>query len=424
MIAGRHRGELRRLWAAALFSASGSLPLHLAPLLVGALTNADGSGWTGAQANAVVSLIMAGMLLASITASFFTPAIVRPIHWAVTLAVYIAGVLVAGAWPTTAVIWPAWFAVGGACGCLIHFGVLVAANSSNAATGFAWRISVAMFLAGGVMLLVATGRSEPDYVDITRVLAAAIALLSIAGFLLLASCGRAQSVAGSNASLSGPALATGHRPFAIVSGRGGAAFSLTMLFLFFALLVGFLNNTPSIAASNGMAFSTFVYAHAGAKMIIAAGIALLFLQPLRNRLSTTALFGLATCVAIALVGTSINGAALFLALVSFECGLNVMSPRFTAVLSYSLERDQRSRLSAAMLSGIVLGPVLFGYLIDSGQIATMLFLAMAGALVPLIWQLCATGPTKRRLRRRSAHADSNGPTDANWRVGTGPAAMR
>jgi hypothetical protein len=399
------------------------LPLHLAPLLVGALTNAEGAPWTGTQANAVVSLIMVGMLFASIAASFVTPMAVRAIHWAVALTVYVAGVLAAGAWPASAIVWPAWFAVGSACGCLIHFGVLVAANSTNAAAGFAWRISVAMVLAGGVMLFVASGRNEPDYVDITRVLAAAIALLAAGGFLLLMRGGPASApVGGSPAAFLGPTIASGDGHVMALRGRRGALFSLSMLFLFFALLIGFLNNTPNIAAANGLAFSTFIYAHAGAKMIIAAGIALVFLKPLHNRLTTTALFGVATCIAIAMVGTSVNGVALFLALVAFECGLNTMSPRFTAVLARSLEPDERNHLSAAMLSGIVLGPVLFGFLLDSGQVAIMLFMAMVGALVPLIWQLCANGGKTKRPGSRASKVDPDGPNDSNWRVRTGSTA--
>lgn len=408
--------ETRYLWAVALLSAAGSLPLHLAPVLVGALTGGEGN-WTHAQANLVVSLIMSGMIAASLVAAMLRPVQIRPRHWLLTLTLYVCGTLVAGRGQGSPLIWPAWFMVGAACGTLVHFGVVVAANAHNAAAGFAWRISVAMLLAGLVMAYVARSDTPPRYLDVTQVLAVTVLVLSVLGMALLpapAPAGEKQPPAGKPkpADTTGPALpAPENAPSQL--------FSLVMLFLFFALLVGFLNNAPALAAMNGVDFSTFLMSLAGAKMLIAVGIATVFTRPRSNRAFTTIVLGLLTSIAIVLIVNGSHGPVLFLALVAFECGLNIMSPRFSAALSASLETFGRNRLSIAILSGVVAGPVLFGWLVDSDAITMLMLMAMVGAFVPLIWQSVAgmTGRTPPRNNAKARAARSTAPLrKSDWRA--------
>lgn len=379
--------ETRRTVGAALFSAAGSIPLHIAPLLIATLLATRSI--SNAEAGSVVSCIMAGQIVAAFLAARIRyETLARPALTFV-FCVY-AAALFLSLWVSAPLMFAlCWFAIGLACGFLMQFGIMTAAQSNMKLQAFAWRLSFALFVSGLIALCFPLFETDQTYRLLITLFGLGLIAVFLSGLVLW------RKVPTHSANNAPPAK--GH-----LSGLDG--FGLALLFLFFCGQIGFLSNTAHFTASNDLSLDNTSLAIGFSKTTIALVILWVAMRGTRHGSWFQILFSAALASSGILIATQQSFIFIVFSFVAFELFLNLLSASFMAALSEKFSSKAKALLLIATLSGTLIGPPLFGHLIDINQGTLPMLLAALAAFLPLLWLAYLRG-FDRTLQRGTPKLD-------------------
>jgi len=360
--------ETRRTIGAALFSAAGSVPVHISPLLIATLIASR--SLSNAEAGSVISCIMAGQIVAALLATQVRfEKLTRPILTFV-FCIYAASIALT-VWANSPVFFAAcWLTTGLASGFLMQFGMVTAAQSSMKLQAFAWRLAFALFISGLIAISLPLVNAEPSYAQLITLFGLGLLLVYCGGLVLW------MRRAATSANTSAPFQDSLTR----LDGIG-----LTLLFLFFAGLIGFLANSVHYTSRNDLDLHSTALAIGLSKGSISLVILWVALRGDRHSRRRQMVYSIALAAAAALIFTQQAFAFVVLAFVAFELFLNLSSAAFMAALSERFTNRARTLLLIAALSGTLSGPPLVGFLIDTGRGSLPLLLAALAAFLPLLW---------------------------------------
>ena len=139
--------ETAPLVGASLLSAVGSLPSHLAPLILVALISDSVS--SSAAAGWIPSALLLGQLLTCLVPPTLNVTRIRTGHAAGISALLLAGLFLGGT-SNFATLLVSWFLIGGCCGILQYLGTVAAAHYPRPSFAFSLRLGIVLLLAGAV----------------------------------------------------------------------------------------------------------------------------------------------------------------------------------------------------------------------------------------------------------------------------------
>jgi len=357
-----------RTVGAALFSAAGSIPLHIAPLLIATLLASRSVSHT--EAGSIVSCIMAGQILAAFLAAPVRFETLPRSVIAIVFCVYAGAVWVTDQTGSALVFAGAWVVTGLSCGFLMQFGMVTAARSDMKLQAFAWRLSFALFFSGLIAVCLPLTGNEPGYRHLILLFGCALLLIFAGGMALWR---RGEAPAKSSALPQKDRLVKTD------------LLGLTLLFLFFTGLIGFQANAAHFTASNDFSLNSTALAIGLSKGLISIVILWVAVRGNTHSRRLQSLYSLALAAAAALIFTQQGFLVVLLGFIAFELFLNLSSASFMAVLSERFSSRAKTLLLTAVLFGTLSGPPLAGYLIDAGQTGLPLLLAAGAAFLPLFW---------------------------------------
>jgi hypothetical protein len=232
------------LTGASIISAVGSLPLHLAPVLVSSLTTSSKA--SVAEAGWITGSIFLGQVTSALTLpAFGVGSFTRAALGGVSLALIGGLTLFDGGF--TALL-GSWFTVGLCCGAFQYVGITTAAEYADPRVSFAFRLGLVLVLAGiTVASLQATGVIE--YQQLTITLAAVFGFLLFLGTILF-----------------NPTTYPIERAVAVLP-SWREALNLATIFTVFVGQTGFLAYVIQNAAARGMDLANVVWSFAAIKVI-------------------------------------------------------------------------------------------------------------------------------------------------------------
>jgi hypothetical protein len=360
--------DFRNVLAAGLFSAAGSLPLHIAPILVGVLVLSG--QYSNSQASAVISLTMLGQLAAAMFLSRLKIQQISPKLWAFQIASYSGGVVASSLFINGIAFYAIWFVIGCVSGCLMQFGILAAASSKRSARAFALRVSIALFISGIASFSIRFLDGNPNYNAIVALVFTAVIIVGLAG---LCCTGRRDVIIA-------PTGSDSHDAF----GRHDVI-GLVMLTLFFSSVVGFLANSASLAVGNGIEFGDVSAVIGIAKLGISILVVFVFIRI--RQLSSQTYLGMALLLSFSIFVVCTQGSIIVVAIafILFETALNLLSPSFMGLLSDSFSGRAKSMMMTCVLLGLIFGPYLFGKLVELQALNQFMAFSMLGCFVPFAW---------------------------------------
>jgi len=353
------------LIGASILSAAGSLPLHLAPLIIAVLvidgrTAVYDAGW-------ITTATLLGQFGVALFLPLFGVGVIARTN-AIALAVMLlAGLLLSGSDGMSALLL-GWFVVGGCCGGLQYLGTLAAAAHPNPRFAYSVRLGVVLSLAGFVAGALQWTAGLSAYRTMTAVLMIVFSTLLVIGLLL-------------------------YRPVESRDGRHGGKtefrlatyFGLAILFVLFVGQSGLLAYAVQNATERGIGLKNASWALAAMK--VAAGWTLLFLarRVRRNdRNPSFAVLGTMLAVSDLVVATTTNSLMFFLGLLGLETGFNLISARLQAEVARGTSFFGSQWLLATMLFGAASGPSLRGATVGLDVGDAFVLFAMLSAVSPII----------------------------------------
>jgi hypothetical protein len=352
---------------ASLLSATGSLPMHLMPLIIAAII-ADGkvsvveAGWL-ASARAIGELLVSLML----------PAIgALQLSWA-AIAVGSASLLLAvlaAASGSLAVIVVSFFIIGACSGGLKFAGTMSAAAYHSRSFAFLFRLALILALAGTTICCLFAMRAYASYEIFLRQFALWMLPALVCGGLLYRPATAAQTVSTKEARAISAGGLTG----------------LAVVYLFFLGISGFMTFMAQQALSRGLSLQELVLGFGAMKFVAGAW---LFVAAYGLRRRSRAVIGgfeaagLAAALWIAYLSTS---TALFLAgFLLLEITLNGMSAHLQA-RAVETAPESAKWLNCVILLGFASGPPLNGIAIGLGSETAFIVLSTITVLLPVLWQ--------------------------------------
>ena len=336
------------LVGASVLSAAGSLPLHLAPLIVALLVPAMGV----VQAGLVATAVLAGQFVSAVAlAARRWSDITR----AQTMAV--AAVLLLGLVLSSIVPLAGWFVVGLCCGGFQYLGTLTAALHSRPSFAFPIRLGVTLCLAG-----MAAGALQFQSLTYRELL---VVLLIVFGIVLAIGIGLHQRTAP-------PTTTTG-------KSHGYLAYlSLAVVAVVFVGQSGLLAYVVQQATERGIVLQDAALAVAAMKL----GAGLLLLALARRR------FGFIPLVALLagadyLVATATTLPLFVVALLGLEIGFNLLSAALQAHVASIAPQFGGRWLVAVILAGAATGPALHSFALRLEANEVFLAFAIGSALLPI-----------------------------------------
>lgn len=364
--------QLVDLVGASLLGAVGSLPLHLAPIVISALVA------SGAASVQTAAWIVTAAMIGQICAATALPSIgIGRVDRVAALAagvVMVAGVYVSRQ-PLFLAILGGWFAIGLSCGVFRYLSALAAAAYPNRTFAFGLRLAIVLMVASaviyGMVFLGPVHSYQSLALDLQLILFAMLAL----GLWLYR-----PNPSGESAS---DIVPTGGCKTITLPQLAG----LMVVFVLFAGQVGFLSYVMEIGLKQDIAADKLVLAFTAMKFV--AGIALFYVIALRREQPKGApitLAGLALMASIVSISYG-GGIAWFLGgLLVFELALNILSSRLQATV-VSLDTEIGGRwVTLAILGGAAVGPPLNGLAISSGLTGVFVAFSVLTVALALVWK--------------------------------------
>jgi hypothetical protein len=360
---------------ASLLSATGSLPMHLMPLIIAAII-ADGkvsvaeAGWL-ASARAIGELLVSLMLPATGALHLSRTSI------AVASASLLLAVLAAAS-ESPAVILVSFFIIGACSAGLKFAGTMSAAAYHSRSFAFLFRLALVLGLAGATICCLFAMRAYASYETFLRQFALWMLPALACGSLLYRPAPTTQPVSTKDARA--------------VSTSGAAG--LTIAYLFFLGISGFMTFIAQQALSRGLNGQELVLGF-GVMKIVAGAWLLLAASGLRHgsraALGSFEVIALVAAIWIVYLSTTM---ALFLAgLLLLEITLNGTSARLQARV-VDVAPQSAKWLNCVMLLGFASGPPLNGLAINLGSETAFVVLSTTTALLPLLWQQRDVAPKR------------------------------
>ncbi|MEO1112425.1 MAG: hypothetical protein AAFY05_08835 [Pseudomonadota bacterium] len=361
--------ENRQAIGIALFSATGSFPLHVAPLLIATLISSRTI--SNAEAAGLVSYIMAGQLLAAFLSTKIAFERLNRSALALAFAIYTGAILLT-AWTTSMVLFaPAWFVTGLTSGFLMQLGIVTAAKSKIKMRAFAYRLSFALFFSGLIAFFLFLSGQNPGYGQLISIYLLVLLFVFLAGFLAWKNPTAHNAGTPANPATNLVAL---------------DVIGLAMLLLFFAGQIGFQANAVHFTSGNNMLLGDTALAIGMSKISISLVVLALAVRGGDNSWLKQFIYSFALAASAILISTQTTLLMLIIAFTSFELFINLTSAGFMASLSERLSERAKTRLLVATLLGVLGGPPLTGSLIDGSFYTLPIVLAVCSAFIPLLWQ--------------------------------------
>lgn len=369
----------RAVAGASILAAGASIPLHLLPVLVLALS-ADGrldaahAGWVG-------SAYMLGQLAMALVLPL---ARVTRVRWGAacgaTLAM-LAGAILSDS-RSVAVLLGCWFFVG-AFGCSLHYlATTTAAASPDRRYAFAIRMGTSSALGSCLIMGLQVFRPAVDYAAIVGLYVIATSVVGSVGLALLAGQGAASATAAPT-----PAVAAGSP----ASGPGVALLTgLGALFILFVGQHGLWAFAVKGATQRGLPIAQLLWAVALCKMAGAAMVWATARTGLATPGASMRIPGVAVAIGGATVAFAPHAAPFCIGLLLWEIGFNILSARFQASLAQQDPRRAGMWITAALFLGAATGPALAGVALGMGAFPFFAVIAAATALLPSLWAARAT----------------------------------
>ncbi|WMS43527.1 hypothetical protein RDV64_03765 [Acuticoccus sp. MNP-M23] len=392
----------RAVWFSAesrvvLFSAVGSLPLHLTAVLA-----STASGVGGVAPGVLASAALLGLFASSSLRSFGVVerfwrlwadelrSIVR--HPFVTISLHV-GVLLALPFLTGPLSLAGWFAVGWISGIYMFNGMVAAASGASKFLGFMARLSAAMVLAGIIAMAVQWIDASVPY---TR-LCVAYAVVILAVALILRPDGRILSAE------------IPSRP-EIASNRGEQYVALAGLLGFFMAALMFVSNIGTFLDAG----QSLIDRTAGSVGLskIAAGVILSLTVALWGRDSTARLLVTATALIISmgLLDGAAGVAISLVILVAFEIALNIGGSAAMAEVARVGSPFVKRMIPTMGLAGVAAGPLVGAALLSLGSPAWVRWGAM---LVMAVSVAAIVGVHRVAVARQRRWAEGRDTTPGN-----------
>jgi hypothetical protein len=376
---------------ASLLSATGSLPQHLAPLIIIVIV-ADGriavsdAGW-------ILSVRAIGELLASIVLPLIgIVELGRTIALAAS-ALFLGALVVAQLADLTAMLL-GFFVLGATGGVLKFLGTLAASTYRNRTFAFLFRLASVLGIAGAAICVLYGTNAFTSYPTLLeRLMVIVLPILMLGGCLYKP---LRQRVAGSA------------HPEQAAPNSG--MFGLLILYLFFVAISGFMAYVGQQAAMRGLSIKDTVLSigtikiAAGAWLLIAASF-----LPRDEKKQIVAWEIALLLAAIWLVSLSSNVLEFFAGLLLLEISLNGCSARLQSAIVGAAPHFAGRWLNGVILLGTASGPPLYGLAIGAQMQTVFLGLSSVVICLPLVWQACRMQFFRYELADRS---DCNAPLKA------------
>lgn len=347
-----------------LFSSLGSLPLHLAAVLVFA-GMADDLGVTrsGIFTSAILSGLLVSCLLQALDVARF---LFLSNRLGVLVIVQISLLLATPLLPQVITPVP-WFVVGWISGVYMFQGMVAAANAPNKYLGFLSRVVLAMMLAGGIATVLC-------YVPILSSYTSVCVLYAIVVGVLYAIT-RPPSVERLELSEEArQARPLGLSPLMLVRLVPIVLF-FTGSLMFGAHITGFVG---AVADDNS------ILAFGIAKLV--GGLALAISIAISRRDSSNRVFGAAVVMAVAMATLRHDSLVpAVLVVLGFEIALNIGGAAFMAEVARTGSDAVRRLIPAAGLAGTAIGPIGGSLLLVAGSQNLLRWAAIAVMVIGVVW---------------------------------------
>src|SRR5262245_22287126 len=245
----RSEGALIPLLGASLLSSVGSLPLHLAPLIVATLISDSrvslvGAGW-------LPTVLLLGQLSTSLILPTFGIHNIRRGAAIVTATVFLTGLAISS-FDGFEIILVGWFLVGQSCGVLMYLGTIAASQFPRKTFAFSLRLAVVLVLAGILTCLLQMANSFGTCRAFLTTLTPIVGLILLFGVLLHRPVAKVGQVT----------VAKDAEQWSVSQFSG-----LVTVYFFFVSLTGFLAYLVQQALTRGISLPDSVWSMAGMKLI-------------------------------------------------------------------------------------------------------------------------------------------------------------
>lgn len=361
---------MRALIGASILSAAGSLPLQILPFLVlslvaGGRIDVAFAGWVGSSF--LIGMLSSALLLPILGIKRLNGGHALGAVWAIVLAIFLSVDIT-----FLPVFFSLWFVVGFACGGLQFLGATTAAAADNKPQAFALRLSVALIIAGCVIIALAQFESQKIYTKLAYFLIAAFGLSGIIGLALY------RSIA---VTIEQPTdVAKDNKPMQ----RKWSG--LVVVFCFFVGQPGFWAYAMQSASQRGLDLKNAALVIAAAK--IASAFILLYRS--KNNAPTTGLgsqLALGSAIALSIFAMTYSTVVVlfFIGFLIWELALNVLSARLQGSVVSASPRHAGAWITAAIMLGAATGPIIHGAAIRGDiEIFFITYSAISG-LLPFLW---------------------------------------
>jgi hypothetical protein len=361
---------VRVLIGASVLSAAGSLPLQILPFLVlslvaGGRIDVAFAGWVG-------SSFLIGMLSSALLLPILDIQRLNSWHAFGAVCTIIFAILLSIDITFLPAFFTLWFVVGFACGGLQFLGATTAAAADDKPQAFALRLSIALIIAGCVIIALAQFDSQKIYTKLAYFLMAAFGLSGAIGLALY------HTITTPSAQPAKPAVVT--KP----SQRKWSG--LIIVFCFFIGQPGFWAYAMQSASQRGLDLKDAAFVIAAAK-ILSALILLYKSQKNTPQSGLGRLLALGCAIAVSIFAMTYSTAVLlfFFAFLIWELALNILSARLQGTVVAASPGHAGAWITAAILLGAATGPIIHGAAIKADiEIVFITYSAISG-LLPFLW---------------------------------------
>jgi hypothetical protein len=386
---------VHRVFGASLLSAAASLPLHLLPLLVVAVTQESllplsQAGWVG-------SAYMFGQLLAVLALPSIKVAWIPRGQAASAVVVMVAALLISNS-PQRLMLLGSWLVVGMICGTLHFLATTIAAGTTNRRKAFGLRMATSSLIGGVVIGVLQLTRGLVSYSALSAQLAVAFTVVASMGLFFYHT--PEEIALGSLSTL--VTEPKGAMPQTLASLNG-----LTGLFILFLLFVGqhgLWAFAVRCAQQRGVMLGDVAFAIAACKLIAGAVVlvsAVRYSSARRESPHSLLMSGLAVMVGGAGIAFTESAVIFWLALLFWEVGFSVLSARLQAMTAQDNPCMAAKWMTGAIFLGAATGPALGGLIIQTDLFWIYVVFAGVSALIPYVWAIVKT-EEEPRLEQRIA----------------------
>lgn len=370
------RATMPAVIGAGVLGAAASLSLHTMPLLVAAV--ASEGRLSVAAAGLVASAYTGGQLLAVLGLPALRFRSLGLVGGGAAVTLLLAAIALSA--PTMGPAFVAcWFAIGCACGALQFLATTAAVAAADRQRALSIRLGITLLLCGLAITGFWIGDSFVAYTALIVPFAAAAAVFCAVGLALYR----------------GPALPL-EPPLQEPRMARAGWMGLAMMFAFFVGLTGYWAYAGHNLRQAGVALQDFALIIAISKIVSGTYLVLGSTRPTRDPLRHEGLLlpGLLSAAAMLGLAWSTSFAEVLVCMLVWQLNLNPLSARSQALAVRTQPTLLGAWLTAAMMSGSALGPVLHGLAISHSLAPVFVAYACASALLPfLLWQQMRFSPS-------------------------------